>query len=69
MDRTNYIFIKSMHPENDELVNPITSFPKMMPGFAPDKLIGRTYLKPPEPDRQRFRAKMIKILVEKDKDI
>ena len=55
-DRTDYVFIKSMHPENDELVDPITGYPKMMPGFAPDELIGRTYLKPPEPDGQRFRA-------------
>ena len=54
MDRTDYVFIKSMHPENDELVNPITGYPKMMPGLAPDELIGRIYLKPPEPDEQQF---------------
>ena len=51
-DGSNYIFIKSQHPKDDELYDPVTDFPKRMPGFSPEKLIGRTYLLPPEPDRQ-----------------
>ena len=47
----------------------VTSSLKFMPGFSPDEFIGRTYLLPPEPDRQCFRAKIVKILKDQEEDI
>ena len=55
--------------KNNELYDPVTGFLKRMPSFSPEELIDRTYLLPPEPDRQHFCAKIVKILKDKGDDI
>ena len=48
-DGQNCIFIKSMHPKDDELFDPHTGSPKIMQEFSPNGLIGQIYLKLSEP--------------------
>ena len=40
-----------------------------MPTFDPSDLIGRTFLKPPEEDGQRFRAKIVEAIVDHEQDL
>ena len=40
-----------------------------MATFDPSDLIGRTFLKPPEEDGQRFRAKIVEAIVEQEQDL
>ena len=42
---------------------------KSMPTLDPDDLIGRTFLKPPENDGRRYRAKIVEAIEEKEKNI
>ena len=43
-DGSNYIFIKSQHPKDNKLYDPITGFLKRMPSFSHEELIEKTYL-------------------------
>jgi len=40
-----------------------------LPSFDPDNLVGRTYLKQPEEDGSRFRARIVERLASHDKDL
>ena len=68
-DGSDYIFIRSQHLKDDKMYDLVTGSLKRMPGFSPEELIGRTYLLPPEPDGQRFRAKIVKILKDQEDNI
>ena len=54
--------VKSKHEED-------LSSGKAMPTFDPTNLIGRTFLKTPEEDGQRFRGKIIEALDKNDRDL
>ena len=63
-DVSKYIFIESFWLRDDELFDTRTGFPKKMPDFSPEELISMTYLLPPEPEGQCFRAKTIKAILD-----
>ncbi len=66
--KVDFEFIKSIWEEKNRNKDR-DGTTKRLPMFEPSDLIGRTFLKLPEEDGQRFRAKIIKAIAEHRSDI
>jgi hypothetical protein len=60
------LFVRS---KSDQANTDEPSVPRRMPTIDPKDLFGRTFLKGPEADGQRFRARIVRTILEHDADM